>query len=350
MEGFNHSQLAPYLMHENSKGLPKVVFVDDDFNFLRAIKRSLKSKSQSWNILFLNCSATAEKILQGCCYDVLVTDLSMPKRSGLDLVKKQNIHSPNTQCIFLTGKVDLNATLQIINSVNVFRILTKPFETQHLIEAIECALIENQENSTSLDLQAKQSLDGVLNIFPTGIIILNAEGTLIYANEEASSIFMQNDGLSITTEGKLKGSNTHQTRQLNLARRTILDRSITNKSLALKLTRTSRTHPLRGVLSLINSNQLLLLISDCDKINLLSTDTIKSLFGTTQREAEVVQQLINGDTADQIATKMGLTPSTVRTYIKRLLAKTGTKKQHELVSLVSRIPMIKEKVSSDTST
>ena len=342
MDSFDHSKLAPYLMHENSRGSPKVVFVDDDFNFLRAIKRSLKSKSHSWNILFLHCSETAEKTLQDGCYDVLVTDLSMPKRSGLDLVEKQNIHSPNTQCIFLTGKVDLNATLQIINSVNVFRILTKPFETQHLIEAIECALIENQENSTSLDLHAKQSLERILNIFPPGIIILNAEGTLIYANEEASSIFMQKDGLTITTDGKLKGSDTHQTRQLNLARRTILDRSITNKSLALTLTRTSRTHPLRGILSLINSNRILLLISDCDKLNLLSTDTIKSFFGTTQREAEVAQQLINGDTADQIATKMELTPSTVRTYIKRLLAKTGTKKQHELVSLMSRIPMIKE--------
>lgn len=67
---------------------------------------------------------------------------------------------------------------------------------------------------------------------------------------------------------------------------------------------------------------------------------LNQVFGLTRREALVATGLMCGDTLHQIADKAGVGIGTVRAQTKAALAKTGTKRQAELVGLLARLAVI----------
>ncbi|MER6214400.1 MULTISPECIES: response regulator transcription factor [unclassified Streptomyces] len=57
----------------------------------------------------------------------------------------------------------------------------------------------------------------------------------------------------------------------------------------------------------------------------------------TPREREILSQLPNGDTYQAIARRLGLSPHTVDTYVRRLRGKTGTTNRTQLAVLATRL-------------
>ncbi len=63
---------------------------------------------------------------------------------------------------------------------------------------------------------------------------------------------------------------------------------------------------------------------------------VRALFALTPSEASVAVGLALGRSSSDIAASMGVQPNTVLTHVKRVLAKTGTRRQAQLVSLLLR--------------
>lgn len=63
-------------------------------------------------------------------------------------------------------------------------------------------------------------------------------------------------------------------------------------------------------------------------------DFVSQAFGLSRTEARLSVLLANGHALESAAVLLGVTPTTARTYCKRTFAKTGTKRQSELVRLV----------------
>ena len=63
---------------------------------------------------------------------------------------------------------------------------------------------------------------------------------------------------------------------------------------------------------------------------------VQALFKLTLTEAGVVVALAQGRSTPEIAEAMGVQPNTVQAHIKRVLAKSGTNRQAQLVALVLR--------------
>ena len=61
---------------------------------------------------------------------------------------------------------------------------------------------------------------------------------------------------------------------------------------------------------------------------------IAAYHGLTQAEAKLAAALANGESQREIAGRMGISIHTIRTQIKSIFAKTGTKRQSELVALL----------------
>lgn len=62
---------------------------------------------------------------------------------------------------------------------------------------------------------------------------------------------------------------------------------------------------------------------------------VAALFGLKPTEARLAAALAQGADAREAAVRLGMTEQTVRTYVKRILQKTGTRRQAELVQLIS---------------
>jgi DNA-binding CsgD family transcriptional regulator len=64
---------------------------------------------------------------------------------------------------------------------------------------------------------------------------------------------------------------------------------------------------------------------------------LRSAYGLTEQETNVVALLAEGLDLNGIAAQLEIRPNTARSYLKDALQKTGTSRQAELVALVARI-------------
>lgn len=74
--------------------------------------------------------------------DVVVTDIFMPKRDGIELIRELKHLSPRTKIIAMTGggylrMMDIGFAAKVLGADHV---LDKPFETESLLAAINAVL------------------------------------------------------------------------------------------------------------------------------------------------------------------------------------------------------------------
>ena len=80
-----------------------------------------------------------ERLLAGS-YDVIVTDLCMPRLSGLDLLHEVRRRRPEVPVVIMTGEVDVK-THEVALDMGTVRFLLKPMTMRQLARAVENALI-----------------------------------------------------------------------------------------------------------------------------------------------------------------------------------------------------------------
>jgi FixJ family two-component response regulator len=119
-----------------SAEIPTVFVVDDDADVRTSIQGLLKSAG-----LRSECFETAEQFLQrkpskgpSC----LILDVSLPGMSGLDFQQKLRNAGLQIPIIFVTGYGDIPMTVKAMKSGAV-EFLTKPFEDQDLLDAVQQA-------------------------------------------------------------------------------------------------------------------------------------------------------------------------------------------------------------------
>ncbi len=68
-------------------------------------------------------------------------------------------------------------------------------------------------------------------------------------------------------------------------------------------------------------------------------DLVRSLFDFTAAEAKVARELARGSSLEHIAESQGVSINTIRTHLRKVMEKTGSSRQPELVSLLSNISL-----------
>jgi DNA-binding CsgD family transcriptional regulator len=84
------------------------------------------------------------------------------------------------------------------------------------------------------------------------------------------------------------------------------------------------------------SHQVAVFVAENDRPNFVPMDVVTAVYGLTYTEGLVLARIGEGETCEEIAEAMHVASSTIRTHLNRLLAKTGKRRQAELVKLVER--------------
>ncbi len=82
---------------------------------------------------------------------------------------------------------------------------------------------------------------------------------------------------------------------------------------------------------------LLVLIDNQQPAARHDPEVLRELFGFTATEARIANALVGGMSTEEISQAFLVRPDTVRTHVKRLLAKTGTRSHAELQKLLIRL-------------
>jgi DNA-binding CsgD family transcriptional regulator len=79
-------------------------------------------------------------------------------------------------------------------------------------------------------------------------------------------------------------------------------------------------------------------VSNLADAGLLNHEILMHLYGLTEREAHLACALARGHDLAELSAAWGVSRETLRTHLKRVLGKTGTDRQAELVRLLSGRP------------
>jgi DNA-binding NtrC family response regulator len=122
---------------------PKVLFVDDEIAILNGIKLNL---GRTFEISLANGADEALKMMEeDGPFEVIVSDMRMPGRSGVEVLAHAKSMQPDVMTILLTGHADFEfGGSQALSSGQIFRILSKPCPPDKIKEAISAAIRAKQ--------------------------------------------------------------------------------------------------------------------------------------------------------------------------------------------------------------
>jgi DNA-binding CsgD family transcriptional regulator len=199
-----------------------------------------------------------------------------------------------------------------------------------------------------LELESRISdLETALDALNTALIIIDVAHRILFANRRAQRLLASNDGLA-GFRGRLTTTSASNPATLRAA----LDRAVNVASghgalqpHAIVVSRT-RKRPLQVVAVPCRSDAIqrppgaaaFVFISDPDQKPVIRSEILRALFRLTPAEIRLATALLQGLTLSDFGAQNQVSKETVRSQLKAAFSKTGTRRQSELITLLSKLP------------
>lgn len=121
----------------------RIMIVDDESDILSVIKRGLESKNDFMVDTFSKADDAIENFQNHPpnYYDLVITDIRMPKVNGFELYRRIKDTNPNMKIAFITAfEINKEEFSKVIPSVNVTHFISKPVSISKLREKIKSIL------------------------------------------------------------------------------------------------------------------------------------------------------------------------------------------------------------------
>lgn len=183
-----------------------------------------------------------------------------------------------------------------------------------------------------------------LDRIDTGVLVLDGSGSILQASLRARSLLSDNAELAVVGGRLTLRPAALQDRLLSRLQDVLIVAAgrTGRAAAALSIPRRQRVplalelSPLRPSARLFEEQRPACLVFIRDPQAPMAVDRLRDLFGLTRTEGLVAAALGQGHSLEDIAAGMSIGLATVRTHLKRLLAKTGTHRQAEAVALLAR--------------
>ena len=187
------------------------------------------------------------------------------------------------------------------------------------------------------------NVKALLDTVPVGMMVVDDDEVKV-ANRAARTLLDEGDAMRIH-KGRLHGATQRADTDLRDAVHQAL--SGTDQPVGVVLP-VDHAEPIRAVIRRLHARSARMLGAPSDAVALYVTDPrkpletpqeiLQRLFGLTTREAAVLQILAEGQDANAVAARLGVTVATVRSHVKHIKERTGVSRQGELVRLVLSSP------------
>lgn len=185
---------------------------------------------------------------------------------------------------------------------------------------------------------------GHLDRYPHAFLLIDVECRICYANTAARELAELNDGLTIAS-GQVRFRSSRDQAEF----RAIVANIAGNPNASpgrMQCHRPSHRAPYRLLILPVPESRAIpfgpsqpaaaVIVIDPGAGQVINSDSLRAVFGLTSAEAKVAAKLAEGRSAEEIAAEARASVQTVRTHIRRVLSKTDTKRQGELIALILR--------------
>jgi DNA-binding NtrC family response regulator len=115
----------------------KILIVEDDPAVVITLTAALEA--EGYTVAEAHSAEQAMERLEGEDFPVVLTDIYMERKSGLDVLRRARALNPNCSVIVMTGKGSLETVIESTRG-GAFEYLSKPFSVERLVETVRSAL------------------------------------------------------------------------------------------------------------------------------------------------------------------------------------------------------------------
>ncbi|MDC6364228.1 MULTISPECIES: sigma-54-dependent transcriptional regulator [Flavobacteriaceae] len=145
--------------------MPKILIIEDDTAFCQMLSKFLTKNgyavSSSYTI------KEAQENLSASNFDVILSDVRLPKGNGLTLLSTVKKASPNTQVILMTGYAEVKTAVNAMKK-GAFDYISKPFTPDEILSVITNALNTKASSDTQTPKQNPNEKKDAPNQFLVG--------------------------------------------------------------------------------------------------------------------------------------------------------------------------------------
>lgn len=128
---------------------PSVLIVDDEPDVLFSLTGLLR---RDFQVFTAQSGAEAMKVMAEQDVHVIMTDQRMPKMTGTELMGRVRAEHPDAVRIIFTGYADTRAVVEAINSGELYRYISKPWDPDDLIKVLREAAQKYNETIAQAEL------------------------------------------------------------------------------------------------------------------------------------------------------------------------------------------------------
>lgn len=198
-----------------------------------------------------------------------------------------------------------------------------------------------------------------LDRLPNGILLFDATGKVTFANQAASRILEQEDGLRLVNQpgqqeaAELLACGNREQEALDEAVREAIAPDILSTrhfTRTLSIPRPSGKAPYALNFSTLPAHnefglgakvpRAIAFLTDSASSIRLNSNLLKSAYGLTEAEIKVAELVVNGDTLEEVAQQLGVSVNTVKTQLAQIYDKTNTHNRAKLVKLLMTLTAV----------
>lgn len=126
--------------------MANILVIDDDVQILWVLRKILEKEGHK--VISASDGEIGLQHFKNASYDLVITDMIMPNKSGINLITDIFQEYPEAKIIAISGggAIEAERYLQIAQSLGVARTITKPFTMQSLVEAVNDVLAHGSED------------------------------------------------------------------------------------------------------------------------------------------------------------------------------------------------------------
>ncbi|MEZ5071510.1 MAG: response regulator [Bacteroidales bacterium] len=127
--------------------MKRILIIDDEVQILMMLKKMLERSGYEVDLAANGHEGL--RLLQETGADLVITDIIMPEKEGLETIREMQALEPGLKMIAISGggKVNAESYLQMARGFGAQKVLSKPFTKKEVLDAVDSLLVSGEEDS-----------------------------------------------------------------------------------------------------------------------------------------------------------------------------------------------------------